>query len=107
MMNGSASCTARSRHPGCTTPAHGICPAGWHIPSQYELTSLEQTICTSGMCATDSLRYYNNQLAWNRRREQAERTGTTHWISPNTDTNTTVSQPSGGTYSYGFSSAGS
>jgi uncharacterized protein (TIGR02145 family) len=37
-----------------TTPgARGICPAGWHIPTHDELTTLERAICTSGTCATD------------------------------------------------------
>ena len=37
-----------------TTPgAKGICPAGWHIPTHNEFTTLERAICTSGTCATD------------------------------------------------------
>ncbi len=37
-----------------TTPgAQGICPAGWHIPTHDELTTLERAICTSGSCVTD------------------------------------------------------
>lgn len=31
----------------------GICPAGWHMPSQEEFTDLERTVCTSGTCDTD------------------------------------------------------
>jgi uncharacterized protein (TIGR02145 family) len=41
-----ASCTP-------STPNQGICPTGWHIPTQNEYTALERTICTSGTCATD------------------------------------------------------
>jgi uncharacterized protein (TIGR02145 family) len=37
-----------------TTPgAQGICPAGWHIPTHDELTTLERSVCTTGSCATD------------------------------------------------------
>ncbi len=37
-----------------TTPgAQGICPAGWHIPTHDEFTTLERAVCTSGTCATD------------------------------------------------------
>ena len=33
--------------------AQGICPAGWHIPTHDEFTTLERAVCTSGTCATD------------------------------------------------------
>lgn len=33
--------------------AQGICPTGWHIPTQDELTTLERSVCTSGSCETD------------------------------------------------------
>ena len=37
-----------------TTPGiQGICPDGWHIPTQNELTTLERSVCTSGTCDTD------------------------------------------------------
>jgi uncharacterized protein (TIGR02145 family) len=37
-----------------TTPgARGICPAGWHIPTHDQWTTLERAVCTSGSCATD------------------------------------------------------
>lgn len=37
-----------------TTPgAQGICPAGWHIPTHDEFTTLERAVCTSGSCSTD------------------------------------------------------
>ncbi len=36
-----------------TAGAQGICPAGWHIPTHDELTTLERAVCTSGTCATD------------------------------------------------------
>jgi uncharacterized protein (TIGR02145 family)/uncharacterized repeat protein (TIGR02543 family) len=39
---------------GITTPGtQGLCPAGWHIPTHEEFTTLERTVCTSGTCTTD------------------------------------------------------
>lgn len=36
------------------TPGNqGICPDGWHIPVNDELTDLERSACTSATCATD------------------------------------------------------
>ncbi|MCX6353929.1 MAG: hypothetical protein NTZ78_03355 [Candidatus Aureabacteria bacterium] len=29
------------------------CPAGWHLPTHDESTTLERAVCTSGTCATD------------------------------------------------------
>ncbi|MCL5017299.1 MAG: prepilin-type N-terminal cleavage/methylation domain-containing protein [Patescibacteria group bacterium] len=54
-MNGSASCNGTGAPPNdvCSSPVQGICPTGWHIPSHYELTTLERAVCTSGTCATD------------------------------------------------------
>ena len=37
----------------CTSPVQGICPPGWHIPSHYELTTLERAVCDSSTCTTD------------------------------------------------------
>lgn len=50
-----ASCNGTGAPPNdaCSTPVVGICPAGWHIPSHYEYTTLERAVCTSGTCATD------------------------------------------------------
>jgi len=36
-----------------TVGEQGICPTGWHIPTQNELTNLERSVCTSGTCETD------------------------------------------------------
>jgi uncharacterized protein (TIGR02145 family) len=41
----------------CATPLiepyQGICPGGWHIPTDIEFTTLERTVCTSSTCNTD------------------------------------------------------
>jgi uncharacterized protein (TIGR02145 family) len=33
--------------------AQGICPDGWHVPTHYEWTTLERTVCSSNTCSTD------------------------------------------------------
>jgi uncharacterized protein (TIGR02145 family) len=49
-----ASCNGTGQsQPACSSPVQGICPAGWHIPSHYELVALERAVCTSGTCTTD------------------------------------------------------
>ena len=54
-MCGAASCNGAGAPPNdaCATPVQGICPSGWHMPSHYEYTTLEQEVCDSGTCATD------------------------------------------------------
>ncbi len=50
----SASCNGTGEsQPACSTPAQGICPTGWHMPSHYEWTALEREVCTSDTCLTD------------------------------------------------------
>ena len=48
-MNYSASCNGTGAPPDddCTTPVTGLCPAGWHIPSHYEWTTLEKNAGSS------------------------------------------------------------
>src|SRR3989339_155863 len=54
MMCGGTSCNGTgSGQPACTAPVQGICPTGWHIPSHYEWTLLELSVCDSASCATD------------------------------------------------------
>lgn len=53
-MNGSASCDGTGEgQPACAAPVQGICPSGWHMPSHYEWTLLERSVCTSASCVTD------------------------------------------------------
>ncbi len=33
--------------------AQGICPTGWHIPTDTQFTTMERSICTSSTCSTD------------------------------------------------------
>ncbi len=52
---GATGCNGTGAAPNddCASPIQGICPAGWHIPSHYEFTTLERAVCTSDTCATD------------------------------------------------------
>ena len=45
-MQYAASCNGTGAPPNdkCVTPVQGICPTGWHIPSHYELTTLERNV---------------------------------------------------------------
>jgi len=43
-----------------TAGAEGICPNGWHIPTNEELTVLEHAICSSKECINDSSDINNN-----------------------------------------------
>ncbi len=36
-----------------TAGVQGICPAGWHVPTHDEITTLERAVCTSATCETD------------------------------------------------------
>ena len=48
MMCGASSCNGTGAlQPACSSPAQGICPNGWHIPSHYEWTTLERQICSN------------------------------------------------------------
>jgi len=63
-----------------------LCPAGWHVPSDAEWTTLSSSL-GGEMIAGAKLK----------------ETGTTHWSSPNTATNTTgfTALPGGGRYDNG------
>jgi len=45
-MCGAASCNGTGAPPddACASPVQGICPDGWHIPSHYEIVTLEKNV---------------------------------------------------------------
>ncbi len=55
VMQGESSCNGTGAPPNdkCSTPVQGICPDGWHVPSHYEINTLEREVCTSVSCETD------------------------------------------------------
>jgi uncharacterized protein (TIGR02145 family) len=67
------SCDGDITHPACTTPAQGICPTGWHIPSKQEFILLLNTATSNGQSGQNSDNGGNLKEA-----------GYTHWQSPNT-----------------------
>ncbi len=63
-----------------TTPgAQGICPSGWHIPTDDEWKTLEEEAETSTGVNWDSTGFRGTDAGGN-----LKETGTNHWISPNT-----------------------
>ena len=85
-MAGSASSNANP------SGVQGVCPAGWHLPSNAEWTELTDYLGGSSVAGG-----------------KLKETGTTHWASPNTGaTNETgfTALPGGGRYYNGFFSIG-
>jgi uncharacterized protein (TIGR02145 family) len=58
--------------------AHGICPTGWHLPTDAEWKTMEMEL---GMTQAQA-----DALGWRGNDEggKLKETGTTHWSSPNT-----------------------
>ncbi|MBI2966624.1 MAG: SBBP repeat-containing protein, partial [Bacteroidetes bacterium] len=109
MMNGAASCNGTGAPPNdsCPTPVQGVCPAGWHIPSHYEWTTLEKNVgIDPGSFPYDmtTTGYFGTDEGGN-----LKQTGTTNWTTPNTGaTNTSgfTALPGGNSWAGSFSSAG-
>lgn len=84
MMNGSASCNGTGAPPNdkCATNVQGLCPAGWHVPSHYEWTTLEKNIGTN----PGAFPYDVSTTGWLGTDEggNLKQTGITNWTTPNT-----------------------
>ena len=65
-----------------TAGTRGICPSGWHLPTDVEWMTMEEYL---GMCSGT---YYecSDSIGWRGTDEggKLKETGTTHWASPNT-----------------------
>ncbi|MCP4310827.1 MAG: hypothetical protein GY790_06155 [Bacteroidetes bacterium] len=84
-MNGSSSSNSNP------SGVQGVCPSGWHLPSDSEWMELESYL---GMTSTER----NKMENW-RGTDEGERlkiTGTTYWDSPNYATNSTTFSVRGG-----------
>lgn len=62
------------------TNPKGICPSGWHVPSDAELCTLEQSVDSSITCGSTAWRGANGGLL-------LKEAGSTHWNSGNLGTN--------------------
>jgi uncharacterized protein (TIGR02145 family) len=66
--------------------SRGLCPSGWHVPSHYEWTTLERTVCTSITCNNDFPYDYGTQgYRGTDEAGKLKETGTAHWTGPNTE----------------------
>ena len=65
-----------------TTPGvQGICPSGWHLPTDAEWCTLENEV-DAGSVSCSALGWRGTDVGGN-----LKETGTTHWHHPNTGTN--------------------
>jgi uncharacterized protein (TIGR02145 family) len=73
-----------SPSPALPEPLQGICPSGWHIPTDAEWCTMENTVeaSTDASCNIAGWRGTNTGGL-------LKETGTTHWTSPNTDATNT------------------
>ena len=60
-----------------TAGVQGICPDGWHLPTDAEWCTLEQEVDPTITCSSTGLRGIDGG-------GKLKETGTTHWNSPNT-----------------------
>jgi uncharacterized protein (TIGR02145 family) len=108
MLNGFTPCNGSGAPPNdqCLTPIQGICPAGWHIPSHYEWTTLEKSVGSNpGAFPYD----VTTTLIWLGTDEggNLKEAGTSHWTSPNTGaTNSSGFTALPGGYTWSGSSSG-
>ena len=82
-----------------TTPSvQGICPNGWHVPTDAEWCTLEQEVDPTITCSSTGWRGVDGG-------GKLKETGTTHWNSPNTGaTNSSGFTALPGGYRYGVGS---
>ncbi len=65
VMQASLTCNGTDSHPACDSPVQGICPSGWHIPSHYEVVSLERSLCSiPGDVCNSNFPYNTETTGW-------------------------------------------
>ena len=112
-FNGATNITSWSPVP--TGNVQGVCPNGWHIPSHYEWTTLEQAVCAQSPAGPDCSNtafpydYIGNSPVGTNEGGKMKETCTTDWTTPNTGaTNNSgfTALPGGNCYGGVFSNAG-
>jgi uncharacterized protein (TIGR02145 family) len=82
-MNSSATCNGDSLNPPCCSTIRGLCPDGWHIPSNFEWTLLEKNAGIS----PGSFHYNLIPIGYYIGVDEGgnlKEAGTNHWNYPNT-----------------------
>jgi len=67
--------------------ANGLCPTGWHVPSHNEWTTLERSVVTTNF---PTFPYDTTTTSWvgSDQADKLKESGTTHWYTGNSGTNT-------------------
>ncbi|MGC9331126.1 MAG: FISUMP domain-containing protein [Bacteroidales bacterium] len=109
LMQGAGTCNGTGAPPNdaCATPVQGLCPAGWHIPSHYEWTTLEKNVGSNPA----AFPYDETTTGWLGTDEggNLKEAGITNWTTPNTGaTNSSgfTALPGGDSWSGSFHDAG-
>ena len=110
MMDGSLTCNGTGAPPNdaCATPVQGVCPNGWHIPSNDEWTTLEKNVGSNPGDFPYDLTTIDVWLGTDEG-GNLKQTGTTNWTTPNsgaTNSSGFAALPGGASWSGSFSSVG-
>jgi uncharacterized protein (TIGR02145 family) len=76
-----ASATDTERFEGVASTRQGICPSGWHLPSDYEWSELEKEIATNPGNYSEQTTPYGSAWSYSSTRgwRPDDGTGTTSW----------------------------
>jgi uncharacterized protein (TIGR02145 family) len=78
--NDPVNCTDPGDNPVCSPPIQGLCPVGWHVPSHFEWTLMENSINS----VTDFPYDESTQGDWLGTQEGAQlKSNSGYWTSPN------------------------
>ena len=98
VLGGGTPCNGTgSSQPACSTPVQGICPSGWHVPSQYEYIQLFNTVCGGTSTACTGTYPYSSSIILNAGTLNDALQSTSGFVNNGTNTSTFNTQ-GGGTY---------